>query len=59
MLFQPRLLPDGYEGEDWIGMTLQRVRVVPLARGANHGNLTFYLYAGILNSMLFDPSRWK
>jgi hypothetical protein len=31
ILLQPRLPPDGREGEDWIGMTLQCVRVVPLA----------------------------
>jgi hypothetical protein len=57
MLLQPRIPPDGLEGEDWIRMTLRRVQVVPLARGANHGNLSFYLYVGILSSMLFDPGQ--
>jgi hypothetical protein len=59
MILQARIHPPGREGEDWIGMTMRRVRVVPLARGSNHGTLKVLLFAGITNEMLFDPGRWN
>lgn len=59
MFLQPRFHPPGKEGEDWIGMTLHRVHIVSLARGANHGSFKVLFFVGILRDLLFDPGRWK
>ena len=59
MLLQPRFHLPGREGEDWIGMTLRRVCIVSLARGANHGLFKVLLFVGILRNLLFDPRCWK
>jgi hypothetical protein len=59
MLFQERIHPIGRKGEDLIGMTLKRVRVVTLARGTTHGTHKFLLFAGITSELSFDPGRWS
>jgi hypothetical protein len=59
MIMIPRSPPPGREGEDWIGFTFRRVRVVSIPRRAGQVGRYHHLFVGIISSMPFDPGRWQ
>jgi hypothetical protein len=59
MLLTPCVPPLGREGEDWIGFTLRKVRVVTLPKWHGQAGYSHHLFAGIIRSMPFDLGRWQ
>jgi hypothetical protein len=59
MILTPRSPLPGREGEDWIGFTLRRVRIITILHRLGPAGCSHHLFAGIIRSMLFDLGRWQ